>query len=280
MYVEKARPDRGDVESMADTYHRLHAVLGVLPEDEDLRVRAALAAVGDALTVAVQKSQPVPLTYGEELVEKAVTDLAGSLEEESVDALVNHFEGSGPSGEVLKSFDQADTVGRVSLDAVQRPPPVALPSGVITDFSQVSETAPVQKTAVDGELAVFQEFLDRIAKTDDASLEEKQEAIRKVGKAMVEKMASGVAGPDGVSYLVDREVAKATQPLAQRIEELERLLAVVKSQVGEEPPGGDPPHLVRKSIVPVSPSRRITKGGERPTFVGLVRGDQYGGGAE
>lgn len=281
-YIEKARPEENNLVSLADTYERLAVVAKALPEGDGLLASSvAMALAGMAGVLA--PPEPAVKAYNEEVIAKSAEEVGGLeqfLEVDAVHGLDNYLGAAEASGRpVLKSFGETDQKGNVDLDRHRqtRPPPAAIEDGVLTDFGQLAQAGPVQKAAVEpgaDPLQTLQRYREEILKSD-APLQEKRAALKKVGEAVLANLVEGLSESapeeDRVGMIVEKAIVPLLEKLADRIDDLERQIAVAKSEGGGRSPGE---FLVRKSISPsVRPSRSVTKG--RATFTGLVRGDQY-----
>jgi hypothetical protein len=269
-YIEKAKPEENNLPSLADTYERLVAVSKALPEGDDLSPTVAMAVF--RILDVLAPPGPQVKAYNEEVITKSadeIGDLEEFLEEGAVHGLDSYLGVMEASGrQVLKSFGETDVKGTVdpgSHQRVQSPTPVGA-GGVLTDFDQIAEVGHPPPT--------LQQYKEEILKSD-APLREKQAALKRVGETvlagMMEELSQSAPEEDRVALTVEKTVVPLLERLIDRIDSLERQVAITKSEAGGEPPGRA---LVRKSLDPgIRPSRSISN--QKATFRGLVKGDQY-----
>lgn len=277
-YIEKAEPDGEDPASLVDTYNRLCHVIRALPDSEGellQQTRGAVASLAGALTTEPDPDPQAVKTYNEEAITKGAVDALDTyLEVEAVGGLDGYLETvEKAGGQVLRNFSQVDGgVGRVEADRLTpREPPAPLEGGVLKSFDQVAEPADLGA----GDLgSVFQKLLEEVKKAD-GTVADKKALIKEIGDALVQKAQGEIVGAASEEERAGDWFQKAVVPvlegLSERLDSLEGQLALALSGEREEPAQRAP--LIRKSLDPaVRPSRAVTS---KPTFGGLVRGDQY-----
>jgi hypothetical protein len=295
--IEVAGPAPGihDIRTLADVYDRLFWLANSIQNRDKAagkktvtKLKAAMTAITEAMKqqIAQKSQQPQPLVYGDEgIIETPVAEVA---KEETM------------PGSALTSFEQVDATAVGTLPIVEKGPQPsvgATPGAALTSFQQVADdleerVAKEQAALGVGEPAmplapavaaptpvgeIVGEFGDFVAKVfeSDAPLAEKRTALAEVGQSFFGRLGQMLEGERPEEDRIKAAVMKAVAPLVEKIENLERQLAVAKSYPASD---GSEPEMVRKSLtIGVRPARIVEQQQEAPTFEDLIRYPQGGG---